>query len=200
MSKGEVGGSRMANVLKATEDLTKSPEQLADDRASKLAERIPKLNLEGKSKDALVDIVTQWFNQLKSTTFYIYDCGERGQRQKYDIAELAERGRQLERAKNKNKSKSEPTGLGGPVFTKLSEFFPQAPPKISLYSRFERVIDRRTLAERREAFNHKPGEEVVFVKKVSKFEVKDNKGGKKKKSAAKPKKGAAEPEAEAAAE
>jgi len=29
-------------------------------------------------------------------------------------------------------------------------------------------------------FNHKPGEEVVFVKKVSKFEVKDNKGGKKK--------------------
>lgn len=85
MKPGEVGGSRMANVLKATEDLTKSPEQLADDRASKLAERIPKLNLEGKSKDALVDIVTQWFNQLKSTTFYIYDCGERGQRQKYDV-------------------------------------------------------------------------------------------------------------------
>ena len=52
--------------------------------------------------------------------------------------------------------------------------------KISLYSRFERVIDRRSLAERREMFNHKLGEEVVFVKKVSKFEVKDNKGGKKK--------------------
>ena len=107
-------------------------------------------------------------------------------------------------------------------FTKLGEFFPQAPvswiifyinfkisltqfffkPKISLYSRFERVIDRRSLAERREVFNKKPGEEAVFVKKVSKFEVKDNKGGKKKRSTAKPKKGAADaaPEAEAPAE
>ena len=41
-------------------------------------------------------------------------------------------------------------------------------------------------------FNHKPGEEVVFVKKVSKFEVKDNKGGKKKKER--------KPKGEAAAE
>jgi len=198
MSKGEVGGSRMANVLKATEDLLKTPEQIADEKKAKLAERIPKLNVDGKSKNDLVDTVSAWFAQLTSTTFYIYDLGERQQRQKYDIAELAERGRQLERTKNKNKSKSEPTGLGGPVFTKLAEFFPQAPAKISLYSRFERVIDRRSLAERREMFNHKLGEEVVFVKKVSKFEVKDNKGGKKAKKSGK--KAAAEPAAEAAAE
>jgi len=182
MSKKEVGGSRMSNVLKATEDLLKTPEQLAADKQAKLDKRIPKLKeLDGASKDKLVEIANKWYSRLSYVTYSIYDLGDRAQRQKYDISELAERGRQLERQKNRNKSKTEPTGLGGPVFTKLAEFFPQAPPKISLYSRFDRVIDRRTLAERREIFNHKPGEEVVFVKKVSKFEVKDNKGGKKSK-------------------
>jgi len=77
----------MANVLKATEDLTKTPEQLADEKKAKLAERIPKLALDGKSKDALVEIVSAWFAQLTSTTFYIYDLGERQQRQKYDVLE-----------------------------------------------------------------------------------------------------------------
>ena len=85
MSKGEVGGSRMANVLKATEDLTKTPEQLEEEKKAKLAERIPKLNLDGKTKDQLVEIVEKWFAQLSSTTFYIYELGEKQQRQKYDV-------------------------------------------------------------------------------------------------------------------
>lgn len=47
----------MANVLKATEDLLKSPEQLEEEKRQKLAERIPKLNLDGKTKDQLVEMV-----------------------------------------------------------------------------------------------------------------------------------------------
>ena len=85
MSKGEVGGSRMANVLKATEDLVKTPEQLEEEKKAKLSERIPKLNLDGKTKDQLVEIVGKWFAHLSSTTFYIYDLGEKQQRQKYDV-------------------------------------------------------------------------------------------------------------------
>ena len=85
MNPAEVGGSRMSNVLKATEDLLKTPEQMADDKKSRLAERIPKMQLDGKSKDQLVDIVAKWFEQLTSTTFYIYDLGDRAQRQKYDV-------------------------------------------------------------------------------------------------------------------
>ena len=78
----------MANVLKATEDLLKTPEQIADEKKAKLAERIPKLNVDGKSKNDLVDTVSAWFAQLTSTTFYIYDLGERQQRQKYDVKTL----------------------------------------------------------------------------------------------------------------
>ena len=47
----------MANVLKATEDLLKSPEQLEEEKRAKLAERIPRLDLDGKNKDQLVEMV-----------------------------------------------------------------------------------------------------------------------------------------------
>ena len=51
----------MANVLKATEDLTKTPEQLEEEKKAKLAERTPKLSLDGKTKDQLVEIVEKYF-------------------------------------------------------------------------------------------------------------------------------------------
>ena len=76
----------MANVLKATEDLTKTPEQLEEEKKAKLAERTPKLSLDGKTKDQLVETVEKWFKQLSNTTFYIYDLAEKQQRQKYDVS------------------------------------------------------------------------------------------------------------------
>jgi len=78
----------MANVLKATEDLLKSPEQLAEEKKAKLAERTPKLQLDGKTKEQLVEFVEKWFKQLSNTTFYIYDLAEKQQRQKYDVYNL----------------------------------------------------------------------------------------------------------------
>jgi hypothetical protein len=68
-----------------------------------------------------------------------------------------------------------------------------------LFSRFERVIDRRTLSERRDMFNAKPGEEKVFVKKQSKFLVSTEKTNKKPRKERKTK-AAEEPAAEAPAE
>ena len=48
----------MSNVLKAAEDLLKTPEQIAGDKQAKLDKRIPKLKeLDGASKDKLVEIV-----------------------------------------------------------------------------------------------------------------------------------------------
>jgi hypothetical protein len=47
----------MSNVLKATEDLTKSAQQLDEEKRHKLEERIPKLRLDGMSHEALVSIV-----------------------------------------------------------------------------------------------------------------------------------------------
>jgi hypothetical protein len=56
----------MSNVLKAAEDLLKSPEQLAGDKQAKLDKRIPKLKeLDGASKDKLVEIVKILLKNLK---------------------------------------------------------------------------------------------------------------------------------------
>jgi hypothetical protein len=55
----------MSNVLKATEDLLKTPEQLAADKQAKLDKRIPKLKeLDGASKDKLVEIVNSIFSKI----------------------------------------------------------------------------------------------------------------------------------------
>ncbi len=76
----------MKNVLRATEDLLKTPQQLEEEKKAKLSKRTPKLELDGKSKDQLIENVEKWFKQLQSTTFYIYDLTEKQQRQKYDVS------------------------------------------------------------------------------------------------------------------
>jgi hypothetical protein len=50
-------GSAFSNVLKAKEDLQKSPEQLEQEKRSILAQRIPQLQLDGKTKDDLIEKV-----------------------------------------------------------------------------------------------------------------------------------------------
>merc|ERR1719230_2129477 len=44
------------------------------------------------------------------------------------------------------------TGLGGSVFTWIAEKYKEAPPKMSLFSKYERQKDRRTMTERRLIF------------------------------------------------
>jgi hypothetical protein len=54
----------MSNVLKAKDDLLKTPEQLDQEKREIIAARTVKLNLEGKSKDRLVQDVTFAMNFL----------------------------------------------------------------------------------------------------------------------------------------
>ena len=65
----------------------------------------------------------------------IYDLSAKADRQKYEMMELAERGRQLERGKTR-KAKGVAVGLGGGVFEKLQERFPQAPVSSFFYCAF----------------------------------------------------------------
>ena len=51
---GIVGGSKMSNVLRAKDDLLKTPEQLESEKREMIASRTPKLDLERKTKDDLV--------------------------------------------------------------------------------------------------------------------------------------------------
>ena len=52
-------GSAFSNVLKAKEDLQKSPEQLEQEKRSVIAQRVPALQVDGKSKEELVEKVCE---------------------------------------------------------------------------------------------------------------------------------------------
>jgi hypothetical protein len=56
--KDIVGGSKMSNVLKAKDDLLKTPEQLEAEKKEIIGARTVKLRLEGKSKQDLIQDVT----------------------------------------------------------------------------------------------------------------------------------------------
>jgi hypothetical protein len=51
-------GSAFSNVLKAKEDLQKSPEQLEQEKRSVIAQRVPALQVDGKSKEDLAEKVS----------------------------------------------------------------------------------------------------------------------------------------------
>ena len=50
-------GSAFSNVLKAKEDLQKSAEQLEQEKRSVISQRVPPLQIDGKSKEELVEKV-----------------------------------------------------------------------------------------------------------------------------------------------
>jgi hypothetical protein len=160
---GEAGGSKLSNVLKAKEDMQKSPEQLEREKREIISSRLISLDLNGKTKDDLVAEAERFYQVLINLHSQIYDLNEKHERQKYDMMELAERARQIEKGKAKTrKSNIVHTGLGGSVFSSINDKFPQAPQKISLFSRYERVTDRRTFKDRREVWEaDKPKKEFV---------------------------------------
>ncbi|CAF3966097.1 unnamed protein product [Rotaria sp. Silwood2] len=146
-------GSAFSNVLKAKEDLQKSPEQLEQEKRSVLAQRVPALNLDGKTKEDLIEKAKQFHNLLQQLHGAIYELTERFERQKYDMVELTERARQIEKGKAKTrKSNIVHTGLGGGIFAGVSDVTAKAPPKVSLFSRYERLTDRRTYKDRRDVW------------------------------------------------
>jgi hypothetical protein len=54
-----IGGSKLNNVLKAKEDLLKSPEELASEKSHTIKNRVPKLDLDGLNKEDLKVQVNQ---------------------------------------------------------------------------------------------------------------------------------------------
>lgn len=58
-------GSAFSNVLKAKEDLQKSPEQLEQEKRTLVAQRVPALQIDGKSKEELIEKVPAMNSALK---------------------------------------------------------------------------------------------------------------------------------------
>ena len=67
--KQNKGGSKLSNVLKAKEDMQKSPEQLEQEKREIIASRLVSLDLNGKLKDDLISTVRiRTFEYLQSLT------------------------------------------------------------------------------------------------------------------------------------
>ena len=62
----EIGGSKLNNVLKAKEDLLKSPEELESEKKHIVAQRVGKLDLNGLSKEDLIAQVNYLLFEPKS--------------------------------------------------------------------------------------------------------------------------------------
>jgi len=167
-------GSAFSNVLKAKEDLQKSPEQLEQEKRSVVSQRIPDLKIDGLSKEALAEKAKQLHNLLHQLHGAIYELTDRFERQKYDMVELTERARQIEKGKAKTrKSNIVHTGLGGGIFGAASDVAGSAPQKVSLFSRYERVTDRRTYKDRRDVWASEK-KAAEFVAERPKAKIKHN--------------------------
>jgi len=147
---------------------------LQQEKRSVLAQRVPQLQLDGKTKEDLVEKAKQFHNLLQQLHCAIYELSERFERQKYDMVELTERARQIEKGKAKTrKSNIVHTGLGGGMFSGVNDVTATAPGKVSLFSRYERVTDRRTYKDRRDVWASEK-KRAEFIAERPKAKIKHN--------------------------
>ncbi|VDN11913.1 unnamed protein product, partial [Dibothriocephalus latus] len=116
------------------EEVTKSKEQLEAERKAILEQRIQPLQIDGLKGDALRAKAKELNELIMRLEGDKYDLEQRFTRQSYDMQELAERARQMNK--------------GDPLAAKISGI----PPKVAMYSEYERVKDHRTFGERKTVF------------------------------------------------
>merc|ERR1739838_189711 len=143
----KVLGSKLSNILRYKEDSQKSKEQMDIEKQNIILSRIVPFGIEGLDYDALCERAKALHQVIWNLEANCYDYQQKFERQNYDMMELAERARQMNRGRRKTPAGH--TGLGGSVFPWIAQNFATAPPKISLFSKYERQKDRRTFGERR---------------------------------------------------
>merc|ERR1712141_18798 len=137
--KGAVGGGG-ANVQDARKEMTKTKEQLEEEKKISLSIRIKPLDLDAMDGEQLNNKATELWDTIVRLETEKYDLEERQKRQDYDMKELKERQRQ------QNKQKAIKLGLDPEALTG------KYPPKIRMYSKYERRTDTRTYDDRRKLY------------------------------------------------
>lgn len=139
-----LGGSamdKMMNVAAARGDMGKTKEQLQEDKNIALSFRIKALEIEGLSLEQLKEKAKEMWEQIIKLETDKYDLEERQKRQEYDLKELNERQRQINRNRALKKG-LDPESLTG-----------KYPPKLQVASKYERRIDRRTYGDKKNLFD-----------------------------------------------
>jgi len=135
--------SEKLDSVMSKEELQKSKEQLEEEKQAILAQRIQPCVTEGLASDKLIEKAKELQEHIRRLEGDKYDLEQRYKRQQYDMIELAERSRQM----NKGKGKSTAVQVDD-SFDRLADKFTSAPPKILLCSKYERHTDHRSYGER----------------------------------------------------
>ena len=157
----------MGNVQDARREMTKTKEQLEEEKRISLSIRIKPLDVDSMDSDQLQSKAKELWDTIVRLETEKYDLEERQKRQDYDVSlstliclmvlnhihfifqlkELKERQKQQLRQKAMKKG-LDPEALTG-----------KYPPKIRMYSKYERRTDTRTYEDRRKLYEG--GWEVV---------------------------------------
>lgn len=129
------------SVSAAQMELSKTKEQIEEEKQAALKVRIKTLNIENLSQDKLKDKAIELWNCIIKLETEKYDLEEKRKRQDYDIKELKERQKQQLRHKAMKKG-LDPEALTG-----------KHPPKIQVASKYERRVDTRTYDDKKKLFN-----------------------------------------------
>merc|ERR1711963_495450 len=126
------GGGMGGGVQDARKEMTKTKEQLEEEKRISLSIRIKPLDVDAMDSDQLQSKAKELWETIVKLETEKYDLEERQKRQDYDLKELKERQKQQLRQKAMKKG-LDPEALTG-----------KYPPKIRMYSKYERRTDTRT--------------------------------------------------------
>lgn len=171
-SKATAGGkikiSKSNDPVSATPskaEVSKTKEQLAEEKKLALSIRIQPLKTEGLGLETLKKKADELWNKVVQLETDKYDLEERQKRQDYDLKELKERQKMQLRHKAVRLG-LEPEALTG-----------KHPPKIQVASKFERTIDRRTYDDKKGLFSgglvemDKETKEKMWAEKLKDFDT-----------------------------
>merc|ERR1719447_1731070 len=152
--RGSKKSEGMGNVVDVRREMTKTKEQLEEEKKISLSIRIRPLELDGMDSEDLKVKAKELWDLIVRLETEKYDLEERQKRQDYDLKELKERQRQ------QNKQKAIKLGLDPEALTG------KYPPKIRMYSKYERRTDTRTYEDRRKLYEG--GWDVLYAELLEK--------------------------------
>merc|ERR1719376_43948 len=144
--KKESGGKKQASggsgggVTDARKEMSKTKEQLNEEMKMALSIRLKPLELDALDSDELKHKAEDLFNIIVQLETDKYDYEQRKVTQDYDLKELKERQKVQLRQKALKKG-LDPEALTG-----------KHPPKIRMYSKYERRTDTRTYEDRKKLY------------------------------------------------
>lgn len=127
------------------EEVTKSKEQLEAERKAIIEQRVPPINISSLNIEQLKAKAKELHDLLFRIQGENYDLDQRFKRQSYDMQELAERARQMNKG---GKARAIPNELDA-----RAAKFSGIPPMVVMYSQYERVKDPRSFGDRRVVFS-----------------------------------------------